>query len=112
MSALGQNQTFSREHYNLPLESVVVHHNKVEPPMSALGQKRTSRHLQPMSALPPKADITERGWYVRYVPKADISLKETLIVRGPNGPGAVAARQPPCRSRGQVWSDEARAGHD
>ena len=72
MSALGQNQTFSREHYNLPLESVVVHHNKVEPPMSALGQKRTSRHLQPMSALPPKADITERGWYVRFVPKADI----------------------------------------
>ena len=72
MSALGQNQTFSREHYNLPLESVVVHHNKVEPPMSALGQKRTSRHLQPMSALPPKADITERGWYVRYVPIADI----------------------------------------
>src|SRR6516165_9907746 len=72
MSALGQNQTFSRKHYNLPLESVVVHHNKVEPPMSALGQKRTSRHLQPMSALPPKADITERGWYVRYVPIADI----------------------------------------
>src|SRR6516164_7590390 len=27
--------------------------------MSALGQKRTSRHLQPMSALPPKADIAE-----------------------------------------------------
>ena len=41
MSALGQNQTFSREHYNLPLESVVVHHNKVEPPMSALCHKRT-----------------------------------------------------------------------
>src|SRR6516165_12188688 len=40
--------------------------------MSALGQKQTSRHLQPMSALPPKTDITERGWYVRYVPKADI----------------------------------------
>ena len=40
--------------------------------MSALGQKQTSRHLQPMSALPPKADITERGWYVRYVPRADI----------------------------------------
>jgi hypothetical protein len=25
--------------------------------MFALGQKQTSRHLQPMSALPPKADI-------------------------------------------------------
>jgi len=65
-----------------------------------------------MSALPPKADIRQRTRDVRFVPKADISLKETLIVRGPNGPGAVAARQPPCRSRGQVWSDEARAGHD
>src|SRR6516164_4004638 len=28
--------------------------------MSALGQKRTSKHVQPMSALPPKADIAER----------------------------------------------------
>jgi hypothetical protein len=27
--------------------------------MSALGQKQTSRHLQPMSALPPKADIRQ-----------------------------------------------------
>jgi hypothetical protein len=24
-----------------------------------------------MSALPPKADIAERDWYVRFVPKAD-----------------------------------------
>jgi hypothetical protein len=30
-----------------------------EPLMSALGQKQTSRHLQPMSALPPKADIAQ-----------------------------------------------------
>src|SRR6516165_5111273 len=29
--------------------------------MSALGQKQTSRHLQPMSALPPKADILRCG---------------------------------------------------
>ena len=28
-----------------------------EPPMSALGQKRTFTHLRPTSALPPKADI-------------------------------------------------------
>ena len=28
-----------------------------EPLMSALGQKQTSQHLQPMSALLPKADI-------------------------------------------------------
>src|SRR5215469_8440783 len=41
--------------------------------MSALGQKQTSRHLQPMSALPPKADIGTQSWNVRFVPKADIS---------------------------------------
>ena len=39
--------------------------------MSALGQKQTSRHLQTMSALPPKADITDRRRHVRFVPKAD-----------------------------------------
>ena len=26
-----------------------------------------------MSALPPKADIAEGDWYVRFVPKADVS---------------------------------------
>ena len=40
--------------------------------MSALCQKQTSRHLQPLSALPPKADIAERDRNVRFVPKADI----------------------------------------
>src|SRR5262249_43657617 len=40
--------------------------------MSALGQKQTSRHLQPMSALPPKADIETQSRDVRFVPKADI----------------------------------------
>src|SRR6516165_10212314 len=40
--------------------------------MSALGQKQTSRHLQPMSALPPKADIGQCDCDVRIVPKADI----------------------------------------
>jgi hypothetical protein len=45
----------------------------LEPPMSALGQKRTSDHVRDMSALPPKADITERDWHVRFVPKADIA---------------------------------------
>jgi hypothetical protein len=37
---------------------VKLHSSNFEPLMSALGQKQTSRHLQPMSALPPKADIT------------------------------------------------------
>ena len=42
--------------------------------MSALGQKRTSGHVRVMSALPPKADIAERNWDVRFVPKADMAL--------------------------------------
>src|SRR6516164_11680319 len=40
--------------------------------MSALGQKRTSEHVQSMSALPPKADIDRVCRDVRFVPKADI----------------------------------------
>jgi hypothetical protein len=40
--------------------------------MSALGQKRTSDWRLLMSALPPKADIAECDWDVRFVPKADI----------------------------------------
>src|SRR6516164_4636039 len=40
--------------------------------MSALGQKQTSRRLQPMSALPPKADMGRQDPDVRFVPQADI----------------------------------------
>jgi hypothetical protein len=36
-----------------------------EPPMSALGQKQTSDCRLLMSALPPKADITEHRRHVR-----------------------------------------------
>jgi len=43
-----------------------------ELPMSALGQKQTSRQLQPMSALPPIADIGTQPSDFRFVPKADI----------------------------------------
>jgi len=42
--------------------------------MSALGQKQTSVHVRVMSALPPKADIAESDWHVRFVPKADICI--------------------------------------
>jgi hypothetical protein len=42
-------------------------------PMSALGQKRTSRPEISMSALPPKADIVHGGGNVRFVPEADIT---------------------------------------
>ena len=52
--------------------------------MSALGQKQTSRHLQPMSALPPIADIGTQSWNVRFVPKdicgaANCTLFDHLI---------------------------------
>jgi hypothetical protein len=40
--------------------------------MSALGHKRTLKADNPMSALPPNADIGERDGNVRFVPKADI----------------------------------------
>ena len=43
-----------------------------EPPMSAVGQKRAISSGRAMSALPPKADIDECDWHVRFVPKADI----------------------------------------
>jgi hypothetical protein len=36
---------------------VSLHGSNLEPLMSALGQKRTWRRFEPMSALPPKADI-------------------------------------------------------
>jgi hypothetical protein len=38
-----------------------------------LGQKRTIKSLNVMSALPPKADIAERCHHVRFVPKADVA---------------------------------------
>jgi hypothetical protein len=44
----------------------------------ALGQKRTSRQLERMSALPPIADIGTQSWNVRFVPIADVGgLKES-----------------------------------
>ena len=39
--------------------------------MSALGQKQTLRPEISMSALPPKADIGERNWDVRFVILSD-----------------------------------------
>ena len=53
-----------------------MHHSKFRSPMSALGQKQTSRHFQPMSALPPKADIGTRSRNVRFWHKADITERD------------------------------------
>jgi hypothetical protein len=46
--------------------------------MSALGEKRTFREVETMSALPPKADIRTQPRNVRFVPKADIELAFVL----------------------------------
>jgi hypothetical protein len=51
---------------------ISLHGSNPEPPMSALGQKRTFGLFIAMSALPPKADIGSRDPDVRFVPKADI----------------------------------------
>ena len=67
---------------------VSLHSSNLEPLMSALGQKRTLRHVCVMSALPPKADIVERDRHVRFVPKADscsaaiLSLFDHLVGEG------------------------------
>jgi hypothetical protein len=42
--------------------------------MSALGQKRTFSEVYAMSALPPKADMDQRGSDVRFEQLADNSL--------------------------------------
>ena len=50
--------------------------------MSALGQKRTFGLFIAMSALPPKADMVQRGRDVRFVPKADMEqLSDPIGVR-------------------------------
>src|SRR5262249_42160590 len=48
------------------------HANRNSAFMSALGQKQTWQPVSATSALPPKADIVERDWHFRFVPKADI----------------------------------------
>jgi hypothetical protein len=52
---------------------ISLHGSNPEPPMSALGQKRTWQQVRLMSALPPKADIDRARRDVCFVPKADVS---------------------------------------
>jgi hypothetical protein len=42
--------------------------------MSALGHEQTSRNVRVMSVIPLKAEIHQRGLYVRLVPKADMAI--------------------------------------
>jgi hypothetical protein len=45
-----------------------VRHSNIKRRMSGLGQKRTLKHVHPMSALPPEADISWVLSDVRFVP--------------------------------------------
>ena len=70
--------------------------NNPQDRMSALGQKRTSRHLQSMSALPPKADIGTQSWNVRFVPKADTPrARETVAHFSTAPPLSAQSLKPP-----------------
>jgi hypothetical protein len=54
--------------------------------MCALGQKQTSDCRLSMSALPPKADIDERDYHDRFVPKTNIgSVWEVRTQGQPKG---------------------------
>ena len=46
--------------------------------MSALGHKRTFCDANEMSALPPIADMCSATRYVRFVPQADILVREAI----------------------------------
>jgi hypothetical protein len=48
--------------------------------MSALGHKRTLKHVRPMSALPPKAGIAGRQLDVRFVPKDGVGLQLSVPI--------------------------------
>ena len=78
MARLGARWELSRGRIAARPINVSLHRSNREARMSALGQKQTSRHLQPMSALPPKADIGTQPRDVRYVPKADICSAANL----------------------------------
>src|SRR5262249_13517968 len=47
---------------------------------SALGQKQIFKRLRLMSALSPKADMTEQDRDVRFVPKADMGSQNTCAL--------------------------------
>jgi len=53
--------------------------------MSALGQKPTSEHVHPVSALPPKADMVQRGRDVRFSNRpAGVKRFQAIHDRGVN----------------------------
>ena len=77
-----------------------VHRSKFERSMSALGQKQTSRHLQPMSALPPKADIAsprslgQKRGLIQSLPIRDLFQQRSNSAKGHRSAANLAARLP------------------
>ena len=70
----GVRLTSSDRHFHQLIVGTELRHlKKASMPMSALGQKQTSRAAISMSGLPPKADIVQHGGNVRFVPKAEVS---------------------------------------
>ena len=53
----------------------------IAPSVTAV-RRQAAVGLFAMSALPPKADIAERDWDVRFVPKADIHLYSMTLFVG------------------------------
>ena len=88
---MGLQQGFATGEMGL---GVSLHGSNPDPLMSALGQKRTFPNVQPMSALPPKADVRPCNWHVRFVPKADMRGDFlNLGVTRRNGRGVVMGTQ-------------------
>jgi hypothetical protein len=62
-----------------------------------------------MSALRPKADIGERNWDVRFVPKAEVAvIRSVELIVQPDAPRRAAdsaniAKLPELLSRRQTW---------
>jgi hypothetical protein len=60
-----------------------------------------------MSALPPKADIAERNWDVRFVPKADVSKRSKAeAIRSPRRRARAGRNGEAERPRGPELDEE------
>ena len=72
-----------------------------------MGQKRTSEHVQSMSALPPKADIGTQPRNVCFVPKADMSDLEVGWLLVASYSGSPAFRRPSLKRSVDALFDDA-----
>jgi len=61
--------------------TVISRGNNSQDGMSAMGQKQTSKRLNPMFALPPIADIAEGDRHVRFVPKSGHRITHSIACR-------------------------------